>query len=148
MKADEFERRLRALALREGMTFATLIGLDPEDRAVLQATILAGFAGDLAYGERQVNERLKAWLAGVGSMLETDHVTLRRLLIDTQILRRTTDCAQYRVAPEALARVRPELLALDAEGISRDARREDAERRSARKAAWQARAGAGKAETA
>jgi hypothetical protein len=39
----EFERRLRKLALREGMTFATFITLDEADRAVLRATILCRF---------------------------------------------------------------------------------------------------------
>jgi hypothetical protein len=43
MTAMEFERRLRKLALREGMTFGTLIALDEGDRAVLRATILSRF---------------------------------------------------------------------------------------------------------
>jgi hypothetical protein len=39
----EFERRLRTLALREGMNFTIFITLDEADRAVLRATILCRF---------------------------------------------------------------------------------------------------------
>ena len=34
------------------------------------------------YSEAEVNEVLKAWLAGAGAMLATDHVELRRWLVD------------------------------------------------------------------
>ena len=123
------------------MTFATLITLDDGDRAVLRTTILARFDSAAVYTEREVNERLKAWLAGVGRMIETDHVNLRRLLIDTQVLTRTSDCAEYRVHPDAAAALPAELAGLDAGAIVASAKNEAETRRSARKAAWLKHAG-------
>ena len=140
MTATEFERRLGKLALREGMTFASFISLGGADRAVLNATILAHFDADAAYNEREVNEELKAWLAGAGSMIATDHVSLRRLLVDTQALARTADCAEYRLQQRPATGLAADLAALDAEAIVANARRADAERRAARKAAWLQRA--------
>ena len=122
MNAIEFERRLRKLAVRDGMTFSTLITLDDGDRAVLRTTMLARFDPAAVYTERQVNERLKAWLTGVGSMIETDHVNLRRLLVDTLVLTRTSDCAEYRVHPGAMAGLPAGLVELDADGIVAHAR--------------------------
>ena len=140
MNAIEFELRLRKLAARDGMTFSTLITLDDGDRAVLRTTMLARFDPADVYTERQINERLKAWLTGVGSMIETDHVNLRRLLVDTQVLTRTSDCAEYRVHPDAAA-VPAELVALDADSFAAEARSEVVARRSARKEAWLKQAG-------
>ena len=148
MNAIEFERRLRKLAVRDGMTFATLITLDDGDRAVLRTTMLARFDSSAVYAEREVNERLKAWLAGVGRMIETDHVNLRRLLVDTQVLTRTSDCAEYRVHPEAAVALSAELAALDAEAIAAGAKSEAETRRSARKAAWLKQAGAAAPDSA
>ncbi|MBK7470844.1 MAG: DUF2087 domain-containing protein [Betaproteobacteria bacterium] len=136
MITTEFEQRLRKLALREGMTIATFAGLGEVDRAVLHATILARFEAATVYTERQVNERLKAWLAGAGSMVETDHVNLRRLLIDTQVLARTADCAEYRVHPEAIAGMPAAPTAQDADAIVAGARRDRQAQRAARKDAW------------
>lgn len=136
MDEIEYERRLRKLAVREGMTFATLISLDGGDRAALSASIVSRFDPAAVYTEREVNDRLKAWLAGAGSMFGTDHVNLRRLLVDTQVLRRTSDCTEYRLQPEAAAAVPAELAAIDAAAIVADARNDAEVRRSARKAAW------------
>lgn len=141
MTTTEFERRLRKLALREGMTISTFAGLGEADRAVLRATILARFEAAAVYTERQVNERLKAWLAGAGSMVETDHVNLRRLLIDTQVLARTADCAEYRVNPGASALLPAALSVQDADAIVAGARRDQQAQRAARKEAWLRQAG-------
>ena len=78
-----FAERLQKLALREGMTFATLATLGARDRAAVLATIMARFDPPVVYAERDVNERLEGWLAGEGANIETDHVTLRRWLVDT-----------------------------------------------------------------
>ena len=61
MDIVEFERRLRALAKRDGLTFATFATLPPADRAVLVATIAQCFDAAAVYREREVNERLKTW---------------------------------------------------------------------------------------
>ncbi len=140
MNVVEFERRLRSLALREGLTFATFATLNEADRAVLQTTILQRFDPQATWSERQVNEILKAWLASVGAMMETDHVHLRRWLIDTQVLARTADCAEYRVHPALAERsdiVRDAAVAaLNAAAVVTETRRSACERRAARKAQW------------
>ena len=50
-----------------------------------------------SYTERQINEALRAWNRDVAPAIETDHVTLRRLLVDRGQLERTADGARYRV---------------------------------------------------
>ena len=142
MTTMEFERRLRKLALREGMTFATFNALQQSDRDVLRATILSRFDVGAAYTEREVNIRLKGWLGGAGRMVATDHVTLRRLLVDTQVLERTSDCAEYRVPPDALVRLPAGLAAPDADAIVADTRASALALRQARKQAWFSQAGA------
>ena len=151
MDTAEFERRLRALAKRDGLTFATFTTLPAADRAVLVATIARSFDVDAVYREREVNERLKSWLSAAGAMIETDHVHVRRWLVDTGVMVRTPDCAEYRLSAATAAdrAVLPDgIAALDAAAIVAATRREATEARSRRKAEWLARgpaAGAGQA---
>jgi hypothetical protein len=146
MDTAEFERRLRALAKRDGLTFATFATLPAADRAVLVATIAQSFAVDAVYREREVNERLKSWLSAAGAMIETDHVHVRRWLVDTGVMVRTPDCAEYRLSAATAAdrAVLPGgIAALDAAAIVAATRREATEARSRRKTEWLARAPAG-----
>ncbi|MFI5619895.1 DUF2087 domain-containing protein [Streptomyces sp. NPDC051567] len=53
-------------------------------RIVLQHLTHRTFATDTTYDERSVNEKLKAWCEGAG----TDHVTVRRYLVDLCLLGR------------------------------------------------------------
>ena len=146
MDAVEFERRLAALARREGLTFSTLVSLPPPDRAVLVATIVRGFDAAAVYREREVNDVLRAWLGGAGAMVETDHVHIRRWLVDTCVLARTSDCAEYRLSPlpADLSRLvaDPAIAALDAPRIVAATREALAAERARRKAEWLARGGA------
>ena len=146
MNANEFQTRLAALATREGMTFSTLVTLPAPDRAVLLATITRRFERDARYAESDVNARLKEWLSGAGAMIETDHVNVRRWLVDTQILARTDDCAQYWLDPGVAARDEvaddPDIGQLDPDAIVADARAQDRKLREQRKSAWLQRAGA------
>jgi hypothetical protein len=151
MNADEFERRLRALAKRDGLTFATFATLPADDRTVLLTTIVLRFDPGTTYTERGVNELLKEWLAGAGAMVETDHVHVRRWLVDLQVLTRTSDCAEYRLHPDAQRRTdivrEPDVARLDPDAIVTAARREQREAREQRKTAWLKRtAGAGDAK--
>ena len=144
MNAQEFERRLRQLARREGMTFATFATLPPDDRAVLLTTIVLRFNAQTTYREREVNELLKAWLAGAGAMVETDHVHVRRWLVDLQVMARTPDCAEYRLNAETAERTdivrEPDVARLDPDAIVSAARKQDREMRAQRKDAWLKRA--------
>ena len=144
MNAEEYERRLRALAKREGLTFATLATLPPVDRATVLTTIVHCFDPDAVYRERDVNALLKAWLAGAGAMFETDHVHVRRWLVDLQVLNRTSDCAEYRLDPSVPERVDvahdPAIARLDPDRIVAAARLEARAVREQRKSAWLERA--------
>ena len=146
MNAPEFERRLRALARRDGMTFSSFATLGDPDRAVLVDTIVRRFDPDAVYSERDVNRILKQWLAGAGAMVETDHVNVRRWLVDTQVLARTPDCAEYRLCPESHALLGGEDAAairkIDADRLVAGTREEARAKRAQRKAAWLARGSA------
>jgi len=66
------------------------------DRFVLLAALAKLVAEDETPGEREVTERLKAWLAGVGARLSTDAATLRRALVDGGFLEPDGLGAAYR----------------------------------------------------
>ncbi len=49
------------------------------------------------YSEREINVLLRAWGRDVAPAISTNHVTLRRLLVDYRLLERSPDGAEYRV---------------------------------------------------
>ncbi len=49
------------------------------------------------YSEPEINEILIAWKRSIAPAIETDHVTLRRLLVDYGEFERTPDGTFYRV---------------------------------------------------
>jgi hypothetical protein len=76
----------------------------PRDRAILMKSIVMLLDADRTYTEREINARLGAWKRDVAPAIETDHVTLRRLLVDFGHLERTADGRAYRVGfPPAAA---------------------------------------------
>lgn len=62
--------------------------LAERDRAVLLAFAASAFEVDRGYREAEVNQALSAWLEGPGEMLRTDHVELRRWLVDAGFISR------------------------------------------------------------
>jgi hypothetical protein len=67
------------------------------DREILLRSIVMLLDPDRTYAEREINARLEAWRRDVAPAIETDHVTLRRLLVDRGYLERTADGRSYRV---------------------------------------------------
>jgi hypothetical protein len=67
------------------------------DREILMKSIAMLLDSARTYTEPEMNERLQEWNREVAPAIETDHVTLRRLLIDYGHLERTADGARYRV---------------------------------------------------
>jgi hypothetical protein len=67
------------------------------DREILVKSILLGLDSERVYSEREVNDLLRRWSRDVAPAIETDHVTLRRLLVDYGHLERTIDGRAYRV---------------------------------------------------
>jgi hypothetical protein len=128
---------LRRLAVRQRLGIGALDAQGIEFRTVLAAAALA-VAPERDHDEAAVNAALRDWLAGAGAMLATDHVELRRWLVDCGLLARDGYGRRYWRPPPA-ADWAPALAALgavDAAGVVHAARADDAARRAERKARY------------
>lgn len=67
------------------------------DRQILMKSIRMGLDPDRTYDEAEINEALLDWKRDVAPAIHTDHVTVRRLLVDHGHLERTADGGAYRV---------------------------------------------------
>jgi len=67
------------------------------DREILMKSFLMGLDSATSYGESEINEAIQRWNREVVPAIETDHVTVRRHLIDYGLLERTADGQAYRV---------------------------------------------------
>ncbi len=83
------------------------------DREILFKSIRLVLDSARMYSEREINAELEAWKRDVAPSIETDHVTLRRMLVDYGHLERNADGRAYRVAFPA----RPTAFALDVDEI-------------------------------
>jgi hypothetical protein len=99
---DEFVERLCKLGAERGPRG---FPRSRRDRDILVQSILLTLDSSRAYSEREINQALRAWKRDVAPAIETDHVTLRRLLVDLGRLERTADGRRYQVGfpPGAVA---------------------------------------------
>src|SRR5512139_3558938 len=88
--------RLAQLAVRQGVHIVTLQQKDGRDLDLVFATASLFFPADRLLDEGGANTVLKEFLSTAGAMLDTDHVELRRWLVDTGFVRRTDFGADYR----------------------------------------------------
>jgi hypothetical protein len=133
--ADRFAR----LAIRRGISVGALQSGSRNDFVLVLAAAAQGFAPGQAYSEREVNEILRGFLAAPGAMLATDHVELRRWLIDFHLLERDGFGRVYttgKPAPE-FAVAAAQLVELDLEALAGEARARDAAARAERKERWE-----------
>jgi hypothetical protein len=100
--AEEFVERLCRLGAERGPRGFPRGG---RDREILIHSIVLGLDEDRTYTEREIDAALRAWKRDVAPAIETDHVTIRRLLVDRGRLERTPDGSRYRLGypPRALA---------------------------------------------
>jgi hypothetical protein len=91
---DEFVERLCKVGAERGPRRFPKRG---RDRDILIQSFLLTLDSSRDYAEREVNQALRTWKRDVAPAIETDHVTLRRLLVDLGRLERTADGAAYRV---------------------------------------------------
>jgi len=91
---DEFVERLCKVGVERGPRG---FPRNRRDRDILVHSIVMTLDSSRAYSEREVNQALRAWRRDVAPAIETDHVTLRRLLVDRGRLERTADGRSYRV---------------------------------------------------
>jgi hypothetical protein len=120
-------------------------GLTDAQRRLVLGLVWAGLPA-APMSERDVNEALKARLAGAANFLDTDHVELRRRLVDAGWLARDGFGREYqRVAAGALPpTLQPLATAFD--GVDTDAvaaatRATHSAERDARQRAWTERKG-------
>ena len=69
----------------------------PRDREILMKSVVMLMDSSLTYSEKEVNQVLQGWAREVAPAIDSDHVTLRRLLVDYGLLERTADGRKYRV---------------------------------------------------
>ena len=67
------------------------------DRQILIKSIRMTLDDGRIYSEPEINAALLAWKRDVAPAIRTDHVTLRRLLVDHGHLERTADGRAYRL---------------------------------------------------
>ena len=91
---DEFLDRLLRLAVDRG---PRRFPRRRRDRQILMKSIPMLLDSGRTYSEREINVLLRAWGRDVAPAISTDHVTLRRLLVDHGLLERSPNGAEYRV---------------------------------------------------
>lgn len=93
----QFEDSHRALKRMLANGPLTAMPKRPSDQHLIATLAAARFDPGREYREGEVNEILEDWLATFCEPYGIDHVTLRRLLVDSRLLSRTTSGASYRV---------------------------------------------------
>ena len=91
---DEFVERLCRLGADRGPRG---FPRRQRDRLILIKSIVMSIDGSRIYHEREIDTLLRAWKRDVAPAIDTDHVTLRRLLVDQGHLERTADGRAYRL---------------------------------------------------
>ena len=96
---DETHRALKRM-LSNGPLAA--VPKRPADQQLLVELAAAQFEPGKAYRESEVNDTLAAWMETFCETQGIDHVTLRRMLVDSRLLTRTKSGSTYRLNPERL----------------------------------------------
>ncbi|HEY8243527.1 MAG TPA: DUF2087 domain-containing protein [Casimicrobiaceae bacterium] len=137
MSNETYAKAWCATAVKQGVALGVLAG--DAFAATLAAASLA-IPADATLAEREVNERLRAWLAGPGAMLATDHVELRRWLVDLKLVERDGYGRAYKRAapPPAFVDAVTAMAAIDAVAVADDARASHAKARAERRARHEA----------
>jgi hypothetical protein len=122
-------------ALRRLLANGPLAGVPrkPSDQRLLAALAASRFDPGREYREREVNEVLDAWLRSFCEPGGVDHVTLRRLLVDSRLMSRTSSGSSYRIGGAGLAEAEA-IRAVDPAGVLAEVADERARRRRVRPA--------------
>jgi len=96
---DETHRALKRM-LSNGPLAA--VPKRPSDQQLLVELAAARFEPGKAYREGEVNDKLSTWMETFCETQGIDHVTLRRMLVDSRLLSRTRSGSTYRLNPESL----------------------------------------------
>ena len=134
----QLPRALADLVVKNGVGLGAL---STADRDLVLALAASGLEPRRTYREDEVNRVLLDWLATDGSMLRTDHVELRRWLVDAGFVARDGFGHAYTRGPAELQRAGALLGGADAAtlGAAVRATRDAAEQaRTARRKAFEA----------
>jgi hypothetical protein len=95
---EYFIKRLVDLCLRSGLSgFPT----DEADNHILFKSVILILDKSDVFTEKEINYKLEYWIRQISHMKNTDHITLRRSLIDAGYLTRNMDGSCYQVSPLA-----------------------------------------------
>ena len=133
--------RLSQLGVRQGVHLSSLQQKDGRDLELVFATATLFFPKDRLLDERGANDVLRHFLSTAGAMLDTDHVELRRWLVDTGFVRRTDFGSDYHrgTLPEWLQDAALTLDSIQLAEAVRSAREARDSQREAKRQAWLAR---------
>ncbi len=107
--------RLESLVLKSGLHLGVL---PAGDRALLLALAACALEPGRSLREDEVNRRLFDWLADLGTMLRTDHVELRRWLVDAGYVARDDWGRAYVRGPAQLGQARRVLGTTDGSALA------------------------------
>ena len=124
-----FKERLAMLCLKKG---GRGLPRKADDQHLLFKSIALTLDARAAYSEADINLALTTWLDSVGQLIEIDHVTLRRHLVDAGYLARDPSGTTYRLRTEAGAALfEPAIDALDPLAVIEEARQQQEEKKRA-----------------
>jgi hypothetical protein len=140
-EGDALLARLGTLVVKSGVALG---GLSETERGIALAVAARALPADTAASEAEVNAALLAWLDGPGAFLSTDHVELRRWLVDTGWWRRDGFGRRYERTPDAelppsLRTVGSALAGIDPAAWIVERRDAERRRREQRRSAWDRR---------
>ncbi len=138
LTVNDWIERMSQLALRQGVHLSTLQQKAGGDLELLFASATLAFPSGASLTEKEANETLQRFLAGAGVMVATDHVELRRWMVDAGFLQRSDYGTDYRrgAIPDSLSEAAHQL---DFERIAEavaQARSANESQRELRRQAW------------
>ncbi|MBA3253124.1 MAG: tRNA adenosine(34) deaminase TadA [Burkholderiaceae bacterium] len=138
LTANDWVERMSQLALRQGVHLSTLQQKAGGDLEMFFASATLAFPSGASFTEKEANEILKRFLAGAGVMVATDHVELRRWMVDAGFLQRSDHGTDYRrgAMPDWLSNAAQQLDFERIAGAVGHARSANESQREARRQAW------------
>jgi hypothetical protein len=95
-----FIKRFTNLILKSGLSG---FPKDETDQHIFLKSIILILGKAEFFSEKEINERIQYWILAISKLNKMDHSTLRRWLVDTGYLTRTTDGSRYQIAPGSRA---------------------------------------------
>lgn len=125
---DEFSARIVELCLKSGLTG---FPKKSRDQKILMKSVALTLNVVEEYTEKEIDEKLRAWLRDIGNSISFDHVNLRRLLVDEEHIGRSRDGSRYWLAAYSRNQplFEPEVDEIDVHGLIRLGREEIEQRK-------------------